>query len=252
MSEKIKILVIEDDHKIKDVVVTILEENNFEVFSCSDGKSGIKLAQSLKPFVIICDIMLPDIDGYEVCYQIRNSEETQNSVFIFLTAKADMQDFRKGMNYGADDYLTKPFKAAELIEAIMVRIRKHNSLLNQEVEKISNELTTESNVFINLKNGKKIIKVNSIMAIAAEGVYTNIYTSSGEKYLFRRSVSEWEKALPKNLFLRTHRSYIINQDQIEKIEPWYKHSFLVKVKNVEEDFFISERYAVKLRKKFSF
>jgi len=251
MSKKDKILVIEDDHKIRNVVVAILEENNFEVFACSDGKSGIKLAESLKPLVILCDIMLPDIEGYAVCKQIRNSEITSDSIFIFLTAKAELNDIRKGMNFGADDYITKPFKANDLLDAVSVRIQKYNSqkLHSDDFEK---ELNKESKILVNLKNESKLIRVDSISAISAEGVYTNIWTNNGEKYLLRRSVSDWEKALPDDLFIRTHRSYIINQDNIEKIEPWYKHSFLVRVRNINEDFFISERYATKLRKRFSF
>ncbi|MCF8243060.1 MAG: response regulator [Melioribacteraceae bacterium] len=255
MNDKVKLLIIEDDEKIRSVLVTILEEANFDVYTSADGKTGIKLAESLLPQLIICDIMLPDIDGYEICERVREKKETAKCIFIFLTAKSEMEDLRKGMNCGADDYLTKPFKASDLLNAVYTRLEMHQKLLDKnedENEDDNVELTLESNIFVNQKNVSKIIKVNSISAISAEGVYSTIYTADGGKYMLRKTLSNWEHALPSNIFIRIHRSYLVNQTQIEKIEPWFKHSFLVKIKNIDENFFISERYASKLRKQFSF
>ena len=252
-----RILVIEDDYKIKEIVQSILEEKNYDVFGCTDGKTGIKLAETLKPKVIVCDIMLPDIDGYEICHRIRNNPETENIIFIFLTAKTQMDNLRKGMDCGADDYLTKPFKASKLLEVINLRIDRFNKAMKDSKPIKSDDESTErfkleSNIFIGKGEDTKIIKIKDINAISAELVYTKIHTNDSKVYLVRKSLNEWEKLLPKNQFFRTHRSYIVNQSKIKKISPWFKNSFLVKVENSEEEFFISERYAVKLKKRFSF
>lgn len=251
MDQNHKILVIEDDAQTRNVITSILEEEGFDIYSAPDGKNGLKLAETIRPLVIVCDIMLPDINGYEICNQIRRMEEISNVIFIFLTAKAEMSDLRTGMNYGADDYLTKPFRASELIDAVRTRIHLHQ-LTDQSHELSSDKLTPDSNIFIHQKNNTRIIKVSEIAAISAESVYSNVYTADGKNYVFRKILKEWENALPPEVFIRIHRSYIINQKKIENIEPYYQRSFAVKIENVDKTFFISERYASKLKKVFNF
>mgnify|MGYP005842784455 CR=1 FL=1 len=251
MDQNHKILVIEDEAEVRNVITSILEEEGFDVYSAPDGRNGLKLAETIRPFVIVCDIMLPDIDGYEICNRVRKSEEVANVIFIFLTAKVEMADLRKGMNCGADDYLTKPFRASELIDAVRTRIHLHQ-LSDQSHDLSSDKLTLDSNIFIHQKDNTRIINVSEIAAISAESVYSNVYISDGKSYVFRKTLKEWETALPKEVFIRIHRSYIVNQKKIEKIEPYYQNSYSVKMENVNKTFFISERYATKLKKVFNF
>lgn len=246
-----KILIIEDDSKIRKVLVSLLSEKGYEVYETSKGREGIKKAKDIIPTVVICDIMLPDVDGYQVCEKLRENTITKNTIIIFLTAKTEMKDLRKGMNIGADDYLIKPFNSKELLDVIETRIQKQKSILD-ETNSSDGVLSEENNIFIQNKENVQILKISSIAAIAVDGVFTSIYSNKGEKFILRKSISHWEKVLPQNVFFRTHRSYIVNQKFIEKIEPWYKQSFLIKIKNIDEEFFISERYAKKLKKKFSF
>lgn len=118
------ILLIEDNDEIRENMAEIIEMANYEVLSASNGKEGVAVAFERKPDLIICDIMMPVLDGYGVLLMLQKNSETQNIPFIFLTAKAERSEIRKGMELGADDYITKPFNGTELLNAIESRLKK--------------------------------------------------------------------------------------------------------------------------------
>lgn len=119
-----KILIIEDHDEIRSSVVEILEMASYTVIEAENGKIGTEMAIKHLPDLILCDIMMPELDGYGVLYMLNKHTETVNIPFIFLTAKAEHADLRKGMELGADDYLVKPFDGMELLNAIDIRLRK--------------------------------------------------------------------------------------------------------------------------------
>ncbi|MFN3849830.1 MAG: response regulator [Spirosomataceae bacterium] len=119
-----KILLIEDNPDIRENTTEILELDGYEVLTAENGKIGVDLAIKEIPDLIICDIMMPVLDGYGVLHLLSKNKETADIPFIFLTAKAERSDFRKGMEMGADDYITKPFDDVELLSAIESRLRK--------------------------------------------------------------------------------------------------------------------------------
>jgi CRP/FNR family transcriptional regulator, polysaccharide utilization system transcription regulator len=118
------ILVIEDHAEVRENIAEILELSGYQVYQASNGKEGVKAAISNKPDIIICDIMMPEMDGYSVLHILSGREDTRYIPFIFLSAKSEKDDFRKGMNLGADDYLTKPFDDRELLQAIELRLKR--------------------------------------------------------------------------------------------------------------------------------
>ncbi len=118
------ILIIEDNTDIRESTAEILELAGYQVYQADNGKTGVDLAYQHKPDVILCDIMMPELDGYGVLYMLSKNGDTASIPFIFLTAKAERLDFRKGMEMGADDYLTKPFDDIELLNAIESRLDK--------------------------------------------------------------------------------------------------------------------------------
>lgn len=120
-----KILLIEDNLDVRENTEEILSLANYQVLTAPNGKVGVELAQRDKPDLIICDIMMPELDGYGVLHILSKNEETARIPFIFLTAKTEKSDIRKGMNLGADDYLTKPFDDTDLLNAIEIRLKKH-------------------------------------------------------------------------------------------------------------------------------
>jgi len=119
-----KILLIEDNNEIRENTAEILELSGYKVFTAPNGKEGISLAQAELPDLIICDIMMPVLDGYGVLHLLSKNKNTAGIPFIFLTAKSERVDFRKGMEMGADDYITKPFDDIELLNAIESRLKK--------------------------------------------------------------------------------------------------------------------------------
>jgi CRP/FNR family cyclic AMP-dependent transcriptional regulator len=126
-----KILVIEDNQEVRENTAEIIELANYEVITAENGKLGVELALKEKPDLIVCDIMMPVLDGYGVFHSLSKHSETACIPFIFLTAKSEKVDFRRGMEMGADDYLMKPFDGIDLLQAIEVRLKRRD-LLNQQ------------------------------------------------------------------------------------------------------------------------
>ncbi|MFN6513577.1 MAG: EAL domain-containing protein [Nostoc sp. CreGUA01] len=123
-----KILIIEDEESVRENILDLLEAEDFETIAAANGRIGVDLAISQVPDLILCDMMMPEIDGYGVLTVLRQDPATATIPFIFLTAKSAKSDFRRGMDLGADDYITKPFTRAELLSAIMNRLEKHATL----------------------------------------------------------------------------------------------------------------------------
>ena len=128
------ILLIEDNLEIRENTAEILELANYKVHTAENGKLGVEMAKRISPDLIICDIMMPELDGYGVLHMLSKNTATAAIPFIFLTAKAEKDDFRKGMNLGADDYLSKPFDDLALLDAVEMRFKK-NAALKSEFKK---------------------------------------------------------------------------------------------------------------------
>lgn len=116
------ILVIEDNLEVRENICELLELSGYAVHAAEQGKQGIQLALEHLPDLILCDIMMPVLDGHGTLKVLRSNPKTQAIPFIFLTAKAEKEDFRAGMNLGADDYITKPFTDLELLNAVELRL----------------------------------------------------------------------------------------------------------------------------------
>lgn len=125
------VLVIDDHAGIRENTAEILELAGYKTFTAENGKKGVEVAMKEKPDVIVCDIMMPELDGYGVLHLLKRNESTENIPFVFLTAKTERSDFRKGMEMGADDYITKPFEEIELLNAIETRLKKAAILANR-------------------------------------------------------------------------------------------------------------------------
>jgi len=123
-----RLLVIDDHEDIRENIAEILCLAGYDAFTAENGKRGVEAAIKEKPDLVICDIMMPELDGYGVLHLLRKNPATEHIPLIFLTAKTERGDFRKGMEMGADDYITKPFDDIELLNAIEVRLKKYDVL----------------------------------------------------------------------------------------------------------------------------
>lgn len=249
-----KILIIEDEQAVRTGIRDLLEIKNYKVFTADGGVEGLKLAKELLPNLIICDIKMPDMNGYDVLKKLNKDEITSSIPFIFLTAKTEMSDLRYGMNLGADDYIVKPFLAADLYKSIEIRLSKREKIKpTSELERIpSEELESKKqlgeHLFVTEGNKPQFVKINEIECIAALNEYTNVYLNNSKKLVIRKSLKEWEGVLPDNMFIRIHRSTIINFEYIDRVEKFYNRSYLIYLKNIKQPFAISQRYYTKLKK----
>jgi DNA-binding response OmpR family regulator/predicted transcriptional regulator len=135
-----KILIIEDDRIMRENMAEILELSGYDVAVAENGKTGIKSVKAMKPDLIVCDIKMPVLDGYGVLHILSKDADTADIPFIFVTAKTERGERRKGMEMGADDYLTKPFEDTELLKAIEIRLKKHEAMLKQKSNLLNDEV----------------------------------------------------------------------------------------------------------------
>ncbi len=245
---KNKILVIDDDKNILMNIVTLLKETGYQVFSADDGADGFKIAQDINPDMVICDIMMPDMDGYKVFEEFKKDETLKSVPFIFLTAKAEKSAVRDGMMLGADDYIVKPFKSLELLKSIEARFNRIESFKEITGKRVEGRYMPNDKILVKINGRPNFIVVGQILYITAERQYTTIKQINGKTFVLRRTIGNWEQVLPEDKFLRIHRAVIVNIDQIEKTEACSNSRFNLFLKNNPKPFTVSKRYAAKLRK----
>lgn len=243
-----KILIIEDDSSLRENLTLLLSIQNYATVVAETGEKGIELIQSTKPDLIICDIMLPDIDGYEVLSRISKISELKLIPFIFLTAKAEMADLRIGMNLGADDYLTKPFKKEELLKVIETRLSKYESVVAKP-EDDEDEFQMEDRVLFGANEKVQSVAVKDIECILADGVYSKVHLNDGKSYLIRKSMVKWEKVLPDKYFIRIHRSSIVNLQHISRIERGKNQNLRIYLNKYLEGLEVGKSYNSNIKKK---
>lgn len=214
-----KILVIEDEASTRDMFRDCLEAEGFKTLGAEDGLAGIEQAQQHLPNLVLCDIIMPKLDGYEVLSQLRQFATTATIPFIFLTAKTEKADFRQGMTLGADDYLTKPFKVEELLEAVSARLKKRAILEKYYADYQSPTATVASGVsqgqtdllfpsVSELSEVFKFIESNynkgiTLCDVAKAVGYSPAYLTNRVKRETGRTVNRWiiERRIAQALFL---------------------------------------------------
>ena len=192
------ILIIDDSADMRENANELLELAGYKTYTATNGKEGLDLARKHKPDLILCDIMMPELDGYGVLRALENIPEMVSTPFVFLTAKAERTDFRKGMDLGADDYITKPFSGDDLLRVVSARLKK-SMLLKKNFERNINGLTDFINTAkiqgdISLLSGNKTIKkVRRKEMIFMEGDSPNYlyFIVSGKIKIFKSN--EWGK-----------------------------------------------------------
>lgn len=200
-----KILLIEDNDDIRENTAEILELANYEVAVAENGKRGVEKAIEFLPDLIICDIMMPELDGYGVLHAIQRNETIRHIPFIFLTAKTERGDFRKGMESGADDYITKPFDGTELLNAVDGRLKKVEWLKKESlngIEGLDNlaKATTGQNFWLKMTSDRDVNKYKKKQVIYSEGNHPNklYYLQLGKVKAFK--TNDDGKELVTNLY----------------------------------------------------
>ena len=189
-----KILVIEDNREIRENIAEILELANYQVISASNGREGVSHALAERPDLILCDIMMPELDGYGVLHMVQQHPDLQRIPFIFLTAKSEKEEMRKGMALGADDYIPKPFDPTDLLNTIQVRMRKAELFANpfpkglSGIDEIISRLGGEKALHAFVE-GRHIDKYKKKERIYSEGNHPIrlYYVEKGKVRIFKRN-----------------------------------------------------------------
>jgi len=224
MEEQRKILVIEDEPGLRTTLAELLEINGYEVQTAKDGLDGFNSILEYNPHLVICDINMPKMNGYEVLSSInkRMSEDLMPS-FLFLTARVQLEDIKQGLKLGADDYILKPFVSTDLLASIEMRLKKRQSLLDYndgkqskvDSEAITRQPQTNEKIGLPIGEGIRFIKLAEVVKCEAERAYCNFYLTSGEKILVSKPMKEFEEQLEQSGFIRVHKSYIVNMDCVD-------------------------------------
>jgi len=199
-----KILIIEDNKDVRENLSEILELDGYEVHAGENGKKGVQLAHEQKPDLILCDVMMPELDGFGVLKILNRTPSLNHIPFIFLTAKSEKTDFRKGMGLGAEDYITKPFDDVELLSSIEMRLKKAERLQkdvdnsSEGLQRFFSEAKAEKD-FENLSVDKEIRKIAAKETIYEEGKQARwlYYIVEGQVRLY--NTNEYGKELSTKL-----------------------------------------------------
>lgn len=215
-----QLLLIEDDLQIRNNLTELLTLQGYEVEAASNGHEGLERAQSNRPDLILCDVMMPQIDGYQVLEAIRIDRSLSAIPFIFLTAKADSTDVRLGMNLGADDYLTKPFTSDDLISAIESRLKQRQYWMPPNTPSVS---------YLTSLRGSNC---RGSMTLHTDDCFYFFIRERGcyvlhAKGTFRvdGSIEELATHLSPILFFRVNRKEIIHRSVIQRYTYWEKGKY---------------------------
>jgi DNA-binding response OmpR family regulator len=218
----ITILLIEDDSVLRENTAELLELSNYKVITASNGKIGVEMAKKHLPDIIVCDIMMPELDGYAALNILSKNKVTKYIPFIFLSAKTEHSDVRMGMNMGADDYITKPFTEDELLSAIESRLAKAAILKDLRIkpntaipEEDPNELKTLNDLKNFFDDNGTIFKFEKDTIIYREGDHSNYIYLINKGTVKCHQIDEQGKELVTALFkeddLFGYTSFINNQ-----------------------------------------
>ncbi|MCI0536139.1 MAG: response regulator transcription factor [Verrucomicrobiales bacterium] len=179
------ILIIEDQPDMRENIATILEMENYAVLTAHDGAQGIEAAREEKPDLILCDVMMPKLDGHGVLQKLREDRTIAGTPFVFLTAKGEKRDLRMGMNLGADDYLTKPVTATDLLAAVSARLeREHKRPLAEfhpdftsaaPLEQALGLTAREAEVLLWVAQGKSNPEISTILGAAENTIKKHLH-----------------------------------------------------------------------------
>ena len=243
MSKILKAIVVDDERLARKELILMLNDfSNIEIAGeAADISTAQKLLAEKNPDLVFLDIQMPGESGFDLINSI-----PVNTKVIFVTAFDEYAI--RAFDVNALDYLLKPVNPKRLKETIE-RIEQ----LGKTVSSSDNlkKLAESDRLMVTLNSRLQFVKIKNIIYISAAGDYTEIKTTENQKGITLKSIKEWEARLPESMFVRIHRSTIVNLEFVDKIEEWFQKSYRIYLKTVEQPFDVSRRYTSKLKEKFS-
>jgi DNA-binding response OmpR family regulator len=206
--DKLRVLVVEDEPLLSEMITKSLKLEGYHVETAVTGEDGLKKVKDLNPDLVLLDVLLPKIDGWEVLTRLRDDPRTKDLPIIMLTALADEKSKVQGLRGGADDYVTKPFSALELMARVEVVLKRTERAPYRETARPQ----------IPARKGEKIylVNVDDINYINIQSEYAYLHTDN-ERFLTNHTLSELERMLDPLKFFRAHRGYIVNLQKVKAI-----------------------------------
>lgn len=213
-----KILIVEDEQGIRDTLKEILEFAGYEVLIAANGKIGFDLIIEDHPDLVLCDVNMPEMGGFELLEAVNQRFKDQIiPPFLFLTAKVEAEGLRYGMSLGADDYIFKPFAASDILKTVRLRLDRRNKLLDQRsISKTETVIADANKLAIPCNDGLELISFEKIIKCQADRAYCNFYLIDNRKILVSKPMKDFEEILCSKSFLKVHKSTIVNIKHIEK------------------------------------
>lgn len=267
-----RVLVIDDDASIRELVSDILTSEGYYVIERNSAEAGLeKLLSGSKSKdnkfdIIVCDIMMPGATGFEVLKKIKRSKKIEVPIFIFVTASKERSDLRTAMESGADDFITKPFTAEELLKAVKAQEAKKEkiegtllkNILDSKKKKpdeetskvklsVSQKFKSGDKLFISNVNNSGFVYIKDIVLIKSLKDYTKIYTGNKESYIVRKPLKRWLSSLPEESFQLVNRSEIVNINFISELIKLPNSTHEIILNNCTQKVTISRRISIQLK-----
>jgi CheY-like chemotaxis protein len=267
-----RVLVIDDDASIRELVSDILTSEGYYVIERNSAEAGLERllskskSQDNKFDIIVCDIMMPGATGFEVLKKIKRSKKIEVPIFIFITASKERSDLRTAMESGADDFITKPFTAHELIRAVKVQEAKKEkiednltkTILNNRKRKpdeitskvkISNEQKFKygDKLFVSNVDNSGFVYIKDIVLVKSLKDYTKLFTNNKESYIIRKPLKRWLGSLPEENFQLVNRSEIVNVGFVSKLLKLPNNTHEIILNNCNQKVTISRRISIQLK-----
>lgn len=212
------ILIVEDDLNIRETLKEIFELSGYQVSTAANGKLGYDSIMENCPDIVICDVDMPKMDGFELLQAI--NQRLKNTVippFLFLTAKVEPKDLRQGMNLGADDYIFKPFDHSDILQSVRLRLDKRSKLIQGgELDQTLIDNKAFEKIALPSDEGLILISFDEIIKCQADRAYCTFHLTNGQSILVSKSMKEFEQLLLDNNFLKVHKSTIVNVNYVKK------------------------------------
>jgi DNA-binding LytR/AlgR family response regulator len=242
-------LIIDDCSENIEELKGLFDQENYDVYSALNGKSGLKLITEVLPDMILCDVSMPEMNGYEVKELLSCNRDTYYLPFIFVSDSASIKEIRYGMELGADDYIVGPSTNKEIVQIVKNRLKRIDELVqSSRIDSKNVEIPEEKDhIIINTDQKPVFLRTTDVIYVDVQSKYSTLHLVSGEEFKVKKPIKEWEEVLPKKLFFRIHKSVIVNLHYITSLDKLYKRSFIVRLKGIETPFIVSQRYSAKLR-----
>jgi CheY-like chemotaxis protein len=259
-----KILLIDDDEDFRKVMGQLLLKDGYEVLEAADGKEGLRRAAESRPDLILCDLLMPQMNGYAVLATLRGDEKLAETPIIFLTAQSEPAEVRQGMNLGADDYLTKPAKMQDVLSAIKTRLERRQSDIQRQQKQIERAMRQAAEAaggaaadsrlshafLVKTSTEKRLVKVSEVKGIIAYGEYSWVYWDKSAKgALLRKSLKQWQAELPGEQFVRVHRNAIVNLAFLDRVERLPSGRLQIHLRDMSEPILVSLSQTAMLNRK---